>query len=109
MPDFSNLLEQNFKADTFKGEKRLTIRDCRAEEIGQEKTPKPVLYFTEDTRGLVLNTTNFKRIVEAVGSNLSEDWAGWSLILYVEKDVKFGNRTVAGLRVKDVQPPKKSK
>lgn len=78
-----------------------TIASVELEELGQgaEKQVKPVVYFEEDEKGLVLNKTNFKTICEVTGQGDSDDWAGHQITLY-QTEVQFGGDMVASIRVK---------
>ena len=43
------------KAADLKSEKKFKIKDVTEELVGEEQEKKPVLWFTNDERGLVLN------------------------------------------------------
>lgn len=60
---------------------------------------KPVAYFRNGTKGLVLNQTNWDEIEHVYGDE-SDDWAGKPITIYVDHRVKFGNKIVKGIRVK---------
>ena len=75
---------------------RVTIESVSVEKIGDDT--KPVLHFVGKDKGLVLNKTNTFRIVEAVGSDETNDWEGWSVTLYACK-VDFQGKRVDALRV----------
>ena|SRR5215813_6190089 len=60
----------------------LTIDDLRQEEVGQQKDLKYVLYFSEVTKGLVLNATNINTIGKLHG-NETDDWIGKPITLFV--------------------------
>jgi hypothetical protein len=87
------------KAADLKGRTvRVTIAGVSVEKIGDDT--KPVLHFVGKDKGLVLNKTNSNRIVEATGSDETEDWDGWSLVLYPCK-VDFQGKRVDAIRVDD--------
>jgi hypothetical protein len=86
------------KAADFPTPKVLTIRGIGVEEIGDEKTAKPVLHFMEETRGLVLNKTNSGLIAHSMG-NETDAWVGRQLELYKEP-VSFQGRIVDAIRVR---------
>ena len=69
----------------------------KLEEDGAAKN-KPVLYFTNAQKGLVLNFINSNTIKEAYGAE-TDDWHGKKIILYTTK-VQFGGKMVDGLRVR---------
>ncbi len=78
----------------------LTIRACVREELGQgnDKEKKPVLYFKEAQKGLVLNKTNANVIVDAYGK-MTEDWEGKTVEVYPAR-VEFKGNLVDGIRVR---------
>jgi len=88
---------------------RVTISDVTTEKIGDDY--KPVLRFTGKDKGLVLNKTNANRIVEAIGSDETDDWRGWSIVLYPCK-VDYQGKRVEAIRVDDrpgaTKPPTQS-
>lgn len=77
---------------------RLTIDSVTIEKMGDDT--KPVLHFKESSRKMVINKTNAMRIVEAIGSDETDDWAGWSIVLYPAK-VDFQGKRVDALRIDD--------
>ena len=70
----------------------------KLEEIGQEKTSKPVLFFIEETRGMVLNKTNAGMIAHIYG-NSTDAWLGKPIQLHVEP-VAFQGKIVDAIRVR---------
>ena len=81
----------------------LTIRTCVSEELGQgnDKESKPVLYFQDRQKGLVLNKTNANVIAEAYGDDTG-NWTGKTLEIYPTV-VDFKGKLVDGIRVR-IQP-----
>ncbi len=73
------------------------------EEIGQDKDKKPVLYFTDVKKGLVLNKTNATTIGSVHGQEL-EAWTGKEIELF-EQMVPFQGQNVAAIRVRAVAEP----
>ena len=88
-------------------------RFFRAEDIDQpvtleilqvltERFPngnKPIVYFSESEKGLVLNETTFQQIVEATGVDDSEEWSGEKITL-VREQVVINNKPTAYIRVR---------
>lgn len=100
MPDRSTLYQDFFKSENFReGPKTFTIIKETAQEIGQDKDVKSVLYFEEDPRGFVLNKTNYGVLTEAFGSADTDKWIGGKITLSFDPDVKFGGRKVGGIAV----------
>jgi hypothetical protein len=75
-----------------------TITSVKVEEIGQERDQRPVVYFEETEKGLVLNKTNSRTISDEYGLE-TDDWAGRRIALY-EKMVEFSGKEVPAIRVK---------
>ena len=98
------------KAADLNGKPRpLTIRTCVMEELGQgsDKETKPVLYFNGAQKGLVLNKTNTKVIVEAYGKE-TINWEGKPVEVF-PTTTEFKGETVDAIRVRvvpEVQPEK---
>ena len=81
----------------------MTIRAIKLEEIGQDRTHKPVLFFNEETRGLVMNKTNGAMIAHTY-SNETDSWLGKQVELHVEP-VQFQGRVVDAIRVRVPDQP----
>lgn len=78
----------------------VTISYVKMEDIGDDH--KPVLYFAEMEKGLVLNKTNANTIAEAYGDD-SDIWKGNQIVLF-ETQVQFQSRMVAAVRVRKPKP-----
>lgn len=78
------------------------ISHITMEEVGDEKTEKPVLHFQGQVKGLVLNKTNAKRIAALHGDD-PQRWAGKGIIIYPTQ-VEFGGEEVDCVRVKKEAP-----
>jgi hypothetical protein len=76
---------------------RAIIESVSVEKMGDDT--KPVLHF-QSGRKMVLNKTNAMRLVEAIGSDETDDWGGWSITLYPAK-VDFQGKRVDALRIDD--------
>lgn len=59
---------------------------------------KPVLYFREDVKALVLNKTNAGTITTIVGSDELDEWIGHKITL-VAREVEFSGKQVWAIRV----------
>lgn len=59
---------------------RVTIEDVRIESLHGSK--KPVLYFRNKQRGLVLNQTRAKSLARVLASDETDDWIGCQVTLY---------------------------
>ena len=96
-----------FKAADMPAEKKLRIKDVTEEEIGMgaDKERKLCIWFTNDTRGLVLNKTNNRTLRGAFG-DACDGWKGKIVIVYPTQD-EFRGRMVPVLRVR-IPPPKQA-
>lgn len=66
---------------------KLTIKDTQKRELMNDKgelKSKPVVYFSDDPRGWVLNETAIKQLAGAWGKE-TETWAGRAVVLYADK------------------------
>lgn len=67
---------------------------------GQPPEMKWALTFLEDLKPLVLNQVNGETIAEIAKSEEFDDWAGTKIVLYNDPTVKFGIKTIGGIRVR---------
>jgi len=84
----------------------LTIRSVVLEELkGEhgEAEQKPICYFQEGEKGLLLNKTNWNTLAQLFGDE-SDDWPGKTITLTV-MDVQFKDKMVPALRVKIPRSP----
>ena len=82
----------------------LTIQRVKVENVGQQgkDEQKPVVYFREVPKGLVLNKTNAKMITKIAKSEDTDDWAGVAVRL-IATEVEFQGDLVMSLRVREVK------
>jgi hypothetical protein len=88
------------------GDLVLTIARLDIEEIGPDKEEKPVLYFSETDKGLVLNRTNAGTIADLYGPRIT-DGIGKRIALFTS-EVTYSGKTLLGIRVR-VRPPQARK
>jgi hypothetical protein len=77
---------------------RVTIESVEVQKFDEGE--KPVLHFVGKDKTMVLNKTNALRIVEATGTDESDDWPGWSIVLYPTK-VDYAGKRVDAIRIDD--------
>ena len=84
-----------------------TIRAVETETVGQgpDAVDKPVMYFDEVNKGLVLNRTN-AGVVEKLYGRDTDDWIGRRVGLYVA-EVQFKCEMVPAIRIKGRVPPER--
>ena len=87
-----------------------TISHVRMEQgtrVAGKKIDCNVAYFVGNVKPLVLNATNSKTMKQLTGSSFLEDWAGVSIALYIQNNIKFGNDVVDGVRISSSLPKAK--
>jgi hypothetical protein len=87
------------KAEDLNGKAvKVTIESVSMEKMGDDT--KPAVHFVGKDKTLVLNKTNAWRIVDATGSDDTDDWGGWTITLYPCK-VEYQGKSVPAIRVDD--------
>ena len=96
------------KSDDISRPIKVFIAGVSMEEIADGET-KPVLHFRPNQNlpnhehpAMVLNLTNSDMIKATYGSD-TDAWVGHEVGLWVDPNVRFGNKTVKGLRIKVFQ------
>ncbi len=87
-------------ADDFPAPALVTIGRVE-EELLNDGSSKPVVFFEELRKGLILNKTNGAKIATLIGSDETQDWAGQQIVLYRDV-VQFQGKSTPCVRV---QPP----
>lgn len=77
----------------------VTLEDIKTDD-GKEK--KLVAHFTGKEKGLVLNRTTCEALEAITGTDDTDHWTGTPVVLFVDPTVKFGGKTVGGLRIKSI-------
>ena len=91
------------KADDVEKDIDLTIKGVSQERIGQgEDDFKPVVYFLETEKGLVLNVTNKETIKKLYGKE-TDDWQGKRITLF-QTQVEYQGKPTLAIRVR-LKPP----
>lgn len=87
---------------------RVTVDHIQMETIqnGDHKENKPVVYFRNTEKGMVLNKGNAEAIQEAAnGDDEMDNWGGTVVVLYVDRNVTFGGKRVGGIRISPARKP----
>lgn len=77
------------KASDLEGDSTMTIKKVEIEEVGLEQEEKPVVYFNETEKGLILNVTNGRSIRSHYGQQIA-NWIGRQVTLYSTQVDAFG-------------------
>jgi len=97
-------------ADLKPGGVTVVLDRVAMEPVGQDKKVKPVLYFQNASKAMVLNSTNDEEIGKLFGDD-DREWRGEKIVLY-PTTTTFGGKTVPCIRVRPVdgdrtyEPPK---
>lgn len=98
------------KEDVGQG-KLLTINSLRQENVALESQPeelKYIMFFKEETKGVVMNWTNIQLCANATGSEDTDEWPGKQVVLYNDPNVSFAGKITGGIRIRaprNQQPP----
>jgi hypothetical protein len=82
-------------------QKITTISHLETETVGQDKREKPVLYFEDGVKPMVVNRTNFEELEAAFGD--SDDWPGHKVKIFCAP-TSYQGRRVDGIRVAPIVP-----
>lgn len=83
----------------------VTIDRCELESMQEGEKPKPILYFRELQKGLVINKTNEGALREIFGTDDTDVFMGKKVTLYNDKNVMYRGQRTGGLRVREYYPP----
>ncbi len=103
MPNINDSFPSNYlKASDLQGRSVVvTIDRVAFEPVGRDREMKAVIYFIGKEKGVVLNKTNARKIIEVTGSALTEDWQGHAIVIY-PTETEFAGESVECIRVKPV-------
>ena len=108
MPHYKELLDCPYLgAYSFfdiKGDIVATIKEIKKEEVVGEfgkKVNKPVCYFVENIKPMVLNSTNMKIITKLYKTPDYKNWKGKKIQIYVDPKVKYKGETTGGIRIRE--------
>lgn len=84
----------------------LTIKEVKREEVVSEGNRKEmciIVYFKEDSKPLILNSTNAKTISKLYKTPYIENWSGRAITLFATEVKAFGD-VVEALRIRPTVP-----
>ena len=86
------------------GDMVVTVKSCSVETVGQGENAedKPVLYFEESEKGMVLNVTNANTIAGLYGPE-TDGWIGKRIALFAT-EVDFAGKQTLAIRVRMKSP-----
>jgi hypothetical protein len=104
MPSYKTAFGSFLKAEDLQGKvvniaiDRVSLESVKDQESGKDEQ-KLVAHFAGKDKGLILNRTNADALNAIFGTDDYDFWRG-VVQLFVDPNVRFGNRTVAGLRIR---------
>lgn len=88
---------------------RVVISAVEVEDVKDNDTGKTerklVCHFMGKEKAMILNKTNCEALESITGTEDYASWVGHPVILYVDPTIKFGGKTVGGLRLRSVNAP----
>ena len=85
----------------------VTVKELKKQNVAQqdeEAEYKYIIFFEEFPKGMVLNSTNIKRMGKALGND-TDMWIGGKVVLYVDPNVEYGGNVTGGLRIRASRKP----
>lgn len=90
------------KASDLEGQPaELTIKEVKIEEVDDEES-RPIVYFSDASKGLCLNRTNAAVIADSLGEE-TNNWAGKKIVVFPDK-TPFKGKVVDCIRCRVPQP-----
>ena len=81
----------------------VTVSGCKQENVALPGAPEELrwcLFFKEQEKPMVLNTTNAQIIAAVCGSENTDDWNGRKIVLYNDPNISFQGKLVGGIRAR---------
>lgn len=94
----SQMIQSKFlKKEDFPVPMVMTIRGVAMEKVGNNGDARWVLYFNENTKGIVLNVTKIRQL-EATFGDESDSWVGKRIQVMNDPTVMMGQQIVGGIK-----------
>jgi hypothetical protein len=88
------------KASDFEeGPRDVSIDRVAYEPVGKERLMKPVVYFKDEEKGLILNKTNASKLTSILGSKDTNHWTGKTVTCF-SATVEFGGEMIQAIRIR---------
>src|SRR5271165_4152014 len=78
---------------------KATIDKVVVEPVGQGNERKPILYFREGHKPMILNRTNADILAQKYGHD-SDDWLGAQIVIFTTPVTDPSGKVVQGLRIR---------
>ena len=109
MPSYKTAFGSFLKQEDLQGKTpRVVIASVEQEDIKDPESGKPekklVMHFLGKDKTLILNRTNCESMETITGTDDYAAWGGHAVVLWADPSVKFGAKTVGGLRIRAAAP-----
>jgi hypothetical protein len=112
VPSYKSAFGSFLKQEDLQGKSpKAVIASVDLEEVKDPDSGKVekklVMHFVGKDKALILNRTNCEALEEICGTDDYGAWVGHPVVLYIDPTVKFGGKTVGGLRIRSANshPP----
>ena len=97
--DISSYFSSYLTSGDFPEPRVLTIDSVRIEKLGQgeEEKEKPIVFFHESEKGIVLGRTTASQIAQIVGAKDTDHWTGKKVEAFNDVSVSFRGK-IGGIR-----------
>ena len=105
MPSYKSAFGSFLKQEDLHGKSpRAVIASVDLEEVKDTDSgkleKKLVMHFVGKDKALILNRTNCEAMEAICGTDDYGAWVGHAVVLFTDPTVKFGGKTVGGLRIR---------
>lgn len=107
MASYKTVFGSYLKQEDMQGKvAKVVIESVSLDEVKDTDTGrnehKLVMHFVGKDKTLILNRTNCEAVEQICGTDDYTRWQGHAVVLFVDPTVKFGAKTVGGLRIRAV-------
>lgn len=105
MPSYKSAFGSFLKQEDLQGKSpKAVVASVELEEVkdtdsGKMET-KLVMHFAGKDKAMILNRTNCEAMEAICGTDDYGSWKGHAVVLFIDPTVKFGGKTVGGLRIR---------
>lgn len=105
MPSYKTAFGSYLKQEDLQGRtptvviSQVGFEDVKDTDSGRTEK-KLVMHFSGKDKALILNRTNCEALEAITGTDDFAGWVGHSVVLFTDPTVKFGGKTVGGLRIR---------
>ena len=99
----TTLLSEYLRPDTLKesGPMRFTIKNWEIAEFENDSAvQRKLALIVDDDQKVVCNKENMRTLIDAFGTDETDEWIGRTFTAYFEPNVTFAGKKVGGLRVR---------